>query len=1051
MLTGATWTVEIRDTRPVGRHHDARMEGSRQSRRIVSVLFADVVGSTELGEDLDPETVRRHVQNWFSAARGSIERHGGTVEKFIGDAVMAVFGVPAVHEDDALRAVRAATDLRQRGAGPLAIRIGVDTGEVVAGDPASGASFVTGAAVNAAARLQAAAEPGTVLIGDATWRLVRSAVIATAVEPVNAKGKREPIVAWRVDGIHPDAEAIPRRVDGPMVGRTAELDRLRSAIEAVRQGSAPRVVTVIGHPGIGKSRLVHEFLAEARAEATVLRARCLPYGEGITYLPVVELIREAIGVATTGEDPAAARDRMGRLVAGIDNGHLVAERLSALVGAGGEIGAPQEVAWATRRMIEVLAAARPVIIVVDDLQWGEVALIDLLDHVVDRATSSAILLLCMARPELYEAHPGWMRDREAAASIRLEPLTVDEGSRLVDGLLGGLPLAAGSRSRIADAAEGNPLFIEQLLAMLVDDGLLAREDGRWVARGDLERVAIPPSIAALMAARLDRVGTGERETLERASVVGKVFSWGAVADLAPEAGRDAVGGHLATLVRRDLILPDASAVAGDEAFRFRHLLVRDAAYAGISKADRIHLHERFAAWLERRGAATPGEYDLIAGYHLEQAWRFRMEIGDTGAQTAAVAERALRYIGPAGRAAAERSDVVAAASLLRRAADLGPPGRERIELLLELAAALQQGGDIEASEAAEAEADALLREHSDDRLAARRRVTEAWVAAGRGAGTIEDVVRLGQEMYAVHERYGDGRGMLSALMAIGGAHTFRGEIMAEVEILDRAIAIARGMGLQARVAEYSSTIANRLPIGPVPVTEALERCRAYLSLPDLSRESEAVILLALGALEALGGDETDWRGRFDAARAIADDLGLVLPLGAADHPMILGLTELEAGDPARAEARLRWSCDMTERLKDYAHLATLAPILAETLLRTNRLDEVEAFVNRGRELAAADDMDAQVRWRKVLAALRLAEGRLGEAFELADEAVARVSATEFIVLHADCLLVRASVRREAGDEVGAQMDGTAARALALAKENRAALRKIDAFLAQASA
>jgi class 3 adenylate cyclase/tetratricopeptide (TPR) repeat protein len=1025
------------------------MEGPRQSRRVVSVLFADVVGSTELGEELDPELVRRHVQSWFSAARESIERHGGTVEKFIGDAVMAVFGVPLAHEDDALRAVRAANDMRERGAGRLAIRIGVDTGEVVAGDPTSEASFVTGGAVNAAARLQAAAEPGTVLMGDATWRLVRSAVNATAVEPISAKGKTEPIAAWRLEDIRPGAEAVPRRVDGPMVGRTTELDRLRVALEAVRRDAAPRVVTVTGHPGIGKSRLVHEFLAVARLEATVLRARCLPYGEGITYLPVVDLVREAVAIAATDEDLADARKRIARLVEGIDNGHLVAERLSALAGAGGEIGAPQEVAWATRRMIEVLATSRPVVVVVDDLQWAESALIDLLDHVVDRARGSPILLVCIARPELYEAHPGWMRDRESALSIRLEPLTVDEGSELVDGLLGGLPLAPKSRQRIAEAADGNPLFIEQLLAMLVDDGVLAREDGRWVARGDLEQVAIPPSIAALLAARLDRLGSGERAALERASVVGKVFWWGAVADLAPEAEREALGGHLATLVRRDLVIPDASAVAGDEAFRFRHLLVRDAAYNGISKTDRIHLHERFAGWLERRDAATPDEYDLIAGYHLEQAWRLRIEIGDTGAETAAVAERALGYIAPAGLAANERGDVRAAASLLRRATNLCPPGRERIELLLELTAASWYSGDRDASEAAEAEAVEVLADHPDERLAARRRLREAWAAADSGGPAREAVLKAAEASYAVHERHGDRLGMVRALNAVAQTHLDVGELTASVVALDRATAIAQDAGLTQRVAHAAVGIAIALALGPTPAQEALERCRGYLELAASSHDAKGEILLCIGLLEAFV--EVDrWRDRFDAVRVIVDEVGLVVPLGAADYPMFLAMAELQCGDPGRIEEQLRLGLETLELLGDRIHLATLAPIVAETLVAMGRLDEVEALASRGREVAAEDDLDAQVRWRKVLAALRMAQGRLDEALVLANEAVGRVSPTEFIVLHADCLLVRAKVRRAGGDEAGAQVDGEAARTLAAAKQNRAGLRKIEAFLAQAS-
>ncbi|HXF36442.1 MAG TPA: adenylate/guanylate cyclase domain-containing protein, partial [Actinomycetota bacterium] len=576
-----------------------------ESRRTVTVLFCDVRGSTGLGERLDPESLRRVMARYFDAARTCLERHGGTVEKFIGDAVMAVFGIPAVHEDDALRACRAAVEIRaavadlskqlERDLGTgLEVRMGVNTGQVVAGDPAAGQALVTGDAVNVAARLEQAAAPGEVLMGEATHRLVRDAVVAEPVPPLALKGKSGSVAAFRLLEVHPTAPGVARRLDSPLVGRARELALLRQAFERAVSERACHLFTLLGPAGVGKSRLVEEFLDGLGDGARVLRGRCLPYGEGITFFPVVEVLKQATG-ALDFEDQAALERKVCEVVAGEEHGEVLCARLGHLLGLAEGEAVPEEMSWAVRRFLEALARERPLVVVFDDIQWGEPTFLDLVEHLADWTRDAPVLLLCLARPELLDLRPGWGGGKLNATSILLEPLPEGECARLVANLLGAEEVAAEVRERVLASAEGNPLFVEQMVQVLIDDGLLVREDGRWVPTGDLSTVPVPPTIQALLAARLDRLTAEERAAIQRASVVGKVFFRGAVTAMSEEPDPATVGTHLLALVRKELVRPDRSTLPGEDAFRFRHLLIRDAAYDGIPKELRAELHERFAA------------------------------------------------------------------------------------------------------------------------------------------------------------------------------------------------------------------------------------------------------------------------------------------------------------------------------------------------------------------------------------------------------------------------------------------------------------------------
>src|SRR6266540_5304078 len=500
----------------------------REVRKTVTVVFCDVTGSTALGEQLDPESLRRVMGRYFDEMQTIVERHAGTVEKFIGDAVMAVFGIPVVHEDDAIRAVRAAAEMRDRLGAlndgferdwgvRIQMRTGVNTGEVVSGDSTGGQRFATGDAVNVAKRFEEAAPAGEILLGEPTYGLVRDAVEVEPIEPLALKGKESRLGAYRLLSIEPTFPGRARRLDSPMVGRERERMLLQHAYERAVGERGCHLFTVLGTAGVGKSRLVAEFAAGIGETATVVEGRCLPYGEGITFWPLAEIVRKL-----HGKDPLAS---IPATLAGDENAEVIASRLAAALGLAERPGAGEETFWAARKLFEAHARKRPLVVVFDDVQWGEPTFLDFIDHVTDWTRDAPILLVCLARPELLDIRPVWGGGKFNATSVLLE-----------------------------------------------------RRNGGWVAAGDLTQVAVPPTIQALLAARLDRLGDQERGVIERASVEGRIFHLGAVAALSPAELRAEVGGHLQTLVRKELVRPDRTDFPGEVACRSRHPLFRYAAY-----------------------------------------------------------------------------------------------------------------------------------------------------------------------------------------------------------------------------------------------------------------------------------------------------------------------------------------------------------------------------------------------------------------------------------------------------------------------------------------
>jgi class 3 adenylate cyclase/tetratricopeptide (TPR) repeat protein len=763
----------------------ASAAASREVRKTVTVLFCDLTGSTALGEQTDPEVLRALLARYFEQMKAIVESHGGTVEKFIGDAVMAIFGIPAAHEDDALRACRAAVEMRD-ALPELGIRgrIGVNTGEVVTGTEER---LATGDAVNVAARFEQAAEPGEVLIGEPTRALVREAVVAEPLEPLTLKGKSEPVLAFRLVSM---LGAPERSHASRFVGREAELAQIGDAWKRAQTEARCELVTVVGEAGVGKSRLVAEALGAV--DARVVRGRCLPYGEGITYWPVVEVVKQLARLPSNPVAEAAIRSLLGESDAGTSG---------------------DEIAWAFRKLLEEQA---PLVVVFDDLQWGEQSFLDLVESTALLSSGAALLLLCMARPELVERRAGWQ------GTVRLEPLPAEQADALIgDAVTGEL------RERIARAAGGNPLFIAEMLAM---------------AAGDTE-VDVPPTLKALLTARLDQLDEAERRVLERGSVEGEIFHRGGVQALAPDEPQ--VTTRLAALVRRQLIRPDRAQIAGDDGYRFRHLLIRDAAYDALPKAIRADLHARFADWLDEHGHDLV-ERDDIVGYHLEQAARYQAELGrpDPG-----LAERAALRLATAGRRASERLDGRAAAALLSRAAEILRP--LRLDLTLELEAAWAMSDvDIRAATYA-ADAVAARAEATNDRsgaMLARAMALFLRIWSGDLSATVAEQQELCRAALPLEEERGDPRRLALLWSLLAYAANARMQNAEHVEAAERALHYFR---LSGDSLSGTAGLDWALILGPRPADECLHMLDEIAASMPLGRTdlARAVFLALLGRFD----------------------------------------------------------------------------------------------------------------------------------------------------------------------------------------------------------
>jgi class 3 adenylate cyclase/tetratricopeptide (TPR) repeat protein len=993
------------------------VEPPRESRKTVTVLFIDAVSSTALGERMDPESLRGVMTRYFDIMRDAIESHGGAVEKFIGDAVMAIFGVPVVHEDDALRACRAAIEIRgrlselepliraDRGVA-IEWRAGINTGPVVAGDVAAGQRIVTGDAVNVAARLEAAAAPGEILLGADTYALVREAVSTESVKPLALKGKSEPVPAWRLTSVSDAVGRHSRPSDAPLVGRLRPLRLLDDAFHEAVEERICHLFTIVGAAGVGKSRVVEEFIGSLGDQAQVASGRCLAYGQGITYWPVAEAIRSGAGIAED-DAPEAAVARLREVLGAEPDAERVAHIVGGLLGIEDSPPAPDEIFWAIRKMFEAVARIKPLILVFDDIHWGEPTFLDLIEHMADWTRDAPILLIAMARAELLEKRPTWGGGKRWVTTMSLEPLSEVESEELVASLLGRADLPAEFRTHISQAAEGNPLFVEELLAKLIDDGFLVRSNGGWAAPGDLRQLALPPTIQALLAARLDGLGNEERTVIERAAVEGKVFHRGAVTELAPEPMRGQVRDRLASLMRMELVRPDQASFVGEEAYRFRHLLIRDAAYQALAKQTRSELHERFAAWLERVAAERLAEYEEIIAYHLEQAFRYRTELGPPDAHAQSLAERAGVLLADAGERADARDDVSATVDLLGRAVELLPNESRRRRLLSRLADRIYEAGDAPRAERMLTDAIADADRAGDEGAGAMARLILTLVESSTRSAELSEGLAEMERQGAILARVGDEAGARLAQAAAAFLLFATGRAGEAVRKAGALLDLGGGDENWRRRARQSW--GPSLVWGPTPVDEAIALIEAQQSvMPEVHSNR------GLSRLHALQGRFTKARELLAIARAADEDLG-------NRHQLVAGISaegeiEYQAGNLDGAARLIRDGYDGMTATGDRSYASTVAADLAEVLLDLRQDDEAWRYATIARDTSSSDDVISQAGGRAIQARVMSRREEHAAAEALASEAVEIMAKTDYLSQHAEVLVHQAKVLRESGKQ-----------------------------------
>jgi len=924
-------------------------------RKLATVLFVDLVGSTDLIADVDPEVVRRRVGRYFDQVSHCVTTHGGTVEKFAGDAVMAAFGVPLQHEDDAERAVRAAlVTLDRVGELGLEVRIGIESGEVVADETDS--TFATGEAVNLAARLQQQAGPNEIVIGPTAARLVRDLVELEPLEPLTLRGWREPVLASRVVGARQSGRPM-RSMSAPLVGRESELELLENAFARTVRDARASLVTLYGEPGVGKSRLAREFV-DGLERVTVLRGRCLPYGEGVTYWSIAEMVKASAGISD--DDPLEmAFEKLRETCENEAVADLLGLAVGVLEAVEGE-RSQQDIAWAVRSWIEQLAAAQPLVLVFEDVHWGEEPLLEVIEHLASWLRSAPVLLLCLARPELLDARPAWGGGRLRAVTLELGALSDHEGAKLVRELAAEVDVPIDVEAVLAKA-EGNPLFVEETIRALVEqpDGMQQR---------------IPDTLQALIAARIDRLPPESRRLAQRAAVMGRVFLRGALAHLSPEA--EDVDSIIDDLLFRDFILrEDRSAISGEQAFKFKHVLIREVAYAGLSKGSRADLHLLFADWLRERAGEELVE---IRAFHLDQATRLLAELD--GSTPADLAEEASAELTRAGRRALSRESFASARKLLVRAVELAPT----LERRYFAARAAWRLGDMTAVIVEMEEVAAAAEAAHEHRLQGRAltALAEAVLSQRADANAARTLVERAVEVLTDEEpeiRFEAFRAGAAVAAWLSDGEAF--ERWAKL-----GLKAAREAGRKDQELEITMALAENY-IYRLEFTEAeplVDRI-AVLADEEGSMVGRALASSVRGTLENWRGNDAESEVAYTTARDLYADLGN----RPAETAMTMQIARRAAaqGDLPRAE-KLLLECVRTLRgLNDRGRLCEAQRSLAEVYVSLGRLEEAERYALHARESVGADDRVSISTTKLSLGIVRAAQGRDAEAEELMQEAL----------------------------------------------------------------
>jgi DNA-binding SARP family transcriptional activator/tetratricopeptide (TPR) repeat protein len=968
----------------------------RAVRKTLTVLHADL---ERRGRELDPEALLSLSGRAVKCLADAVTSHGGTVTSASDVTFVAVFGLPTLAEDDPLRAARAALGIRdtlaelneslERQWGVrYEVRVGVATGKTLV-DPGD-TTTAAGEVFSLAARLARHADADEVRLATPTRTALRAAVDVERAEETD--DRQDP--GWRLLEVRQVAAIVPRRLDAPLIGRQWELAQLRHAFDRAARGHTSYLITVLGPAGIGKSRLAHEFALSVADQATVLTGRCPSYGAGVTYWPLAEIVREAAGATT--------RNAIASLLADEPDADGIAATIAGAIGADEQAGgSANDLFWAVGSLLTALSRDRPLVVVFDDLQWAEPRLLDLLEHLVDATRDSPVLLLCLARSELLDLRTSWGGGKLNASTILLEPLSGEECRLLIEHAAGGAldPVLAG---RLTAAAEGNPLFLEQMIAIALEEGVNASE------------LPVPPTIEALLAARLDRLEPLERTLLERASVVGKEFSLSEVTALSPEPEQD-LRRRLDLLTRRELLAPAAAPRRGDAGYRFRHGLMRDAAYDAIPKTERAELHEGLARFLKEMPEHLRGREEVL-GFHLEQAYRYRVELGQAAEDVHELADEARVLLAGAGRRAYARDDVPAAVSLLGRAADLAGSGTSaRLELLPDLGEAVREGGDYPRAEAVLAEAINAAGEAGDGALEEYARLVRLRMRVQTDseldAELVVDGARRALDAFSAVD---DARSLAKAWELLAWGHWLECHAAATEEALAHSLEHARRASDARTTAQSLHLTVGAAVFGPRPVPDAIARCEEILQ-DGRQKRVTASALRALAALKAMAGefDEARWLlGRF---AAIVEDLGLRVT--AASAAETYAEVELLAGEPAAAEARLRPAYSELVAMGETSTSVNLAALLAQALHAQGRDEEAAAVSDVSLQ---EDDVSAHVHLFTARARALAAIGRREEAERLAENAVELARKTDFLVMHGEALTALAEVLRENGSPAEAR-------------------------------
>ncbi len=1070
----------------------AVMSPSESQRRTVTIVYCDIHHSTTLSGKLELEALRDRLDRFAQTAREVFGRHGGRTGIRQGDSMMGVFGIPVVSDDDALRAVRAASDLRgalvplgeeleqEFGLG-FAVRIGVNTGQALVrlvGDAIE--EQVEGPEVALARRLEENAEPGEILIGEETYELVRDAIHTTKELKLKLNGFPQPETAWRLGEVLRGRPGRIPHLTAPLVGRQHELTLLADVFQWVAAERSRYLVTLLGEAGVGKTRLADDFVRRLGDRVTALRGHCLSYGEEVTFWPVKQIVYQAVGIADTpsgdspGADSSAASSEqlaelskgLTELLSGDERDREALTTIKQLLGIGGEESAsPADTPMAVRRLFENLARRKPLVALIDDLHLADERLLETIEQVAAAGREAPIMLICMARPdELSDKRPTWPRGWMNNSSLVLSPLKPQEGEELIGHLLPAMQLDDEELAHLIRLAQGNPLTVEELVAMFVGKGWLRQYEGRWIATPDVYRMEAPPGVNVILQARLDKLELEERKILERAAVVGEQFHAIDVEALSLASDPVQVAARLDALERHQIIQQDQTAGAGvtakgSEGYRFRHILMRQAVYDRMTKPTRAGLHERYADWLEAAAGDRISEIDELIASHLYEAYNYLRRQGKLDERAVLLGQRAGEYFAAAGRRAAKRGDVQITATLLGRTTRLLPPGHPtRLEALPDLAEALQAGGELERAIGVYEE----IKQAStsdDDRASINAALG---LLHARAFCDLESFLRSGlqeveallpklernnrQDQEATSEQRDDCRALAKATYLLAYLDWAMGRNEAAGVKAERACGLARQAGderLEASIVRLQCVI---LYWGPTPIAEVERYNKEALELAKRTGQGnlEAGALTIAARIAAMHGEFERARRLSKAAERINTDLGELLT-GAMDT-LTEGVIGLLSNDLSAAEQALRRGFDALERMGGAGPKANVAAWLARVLLRQERLDEAEQMTRHCEVCAATHQADAQARWRSIRAVILARRQDVAEAERLIKEALERADETDQPDTQAEVRADYAEVLRMAGRRQEAAKELKKAKDLYEEKGNLAAAKQMSTVL-----